>query len=48
MSRRVAVTGGTRRIGLAVVERFAALGDEVVALERMRVLSGSSGTDCRV
>jgi NAD(P)-dependent dehydrogenase (short-subunit alcohol dehydrogenase family) len=30
----VVVTGGAKGIGLAVVERFAALGDEVVALGR--------------
>lgn len=34
MSRRVVVTGGAKGIGLAVVERFLALGDEVVALGR--------------
>ena len=34
MSRTVVVTGGAKGIGLAVVERFAALGDEVVALGR--------------
>lgn len=32
MSRRVVVTGGAKGIGLAIVEQFAALGDEVVAL----------------
>jgi NAD(P)-dependent dehydrogenase (short-subunit alcohol dehydrogenase family) len=36
MSRRVVVTGGAKGIGRAVVERFAALGDEVVALGRDR------------
>src|SRR5438270_7904623 len=34
MSRTVVVTGGAKGIGRAVVERFAALGDEVVALGR--------------
>ena len=34
MSRRVVVTGGAKGIGLAVVERFAALGDEVIAFGR--------------
>jgi NAD(P)-dependent dehydrogenase (short-subunit alcohol dehydrogenase family) len=34
MTRTVVVTGGAKGIGLAVVERFAALGDEVVALGR--------------
>jgi NAD(P)-dependent dehydrogenase (short-subunit alcohol dehydrogenase family) len=32
MSRRVVVTGGAKGIGLAVVERFAALGDDVTGL----------------
>jgi NAD(P)-dependent dehydrogenase (short-subunit alcohol dehydrogenase family) len=32
MSRRVVVTGGAKGIGLAVVQRFAALGDEVTGL----------------
>jgi len=36
MSRTVAVTGGAKGIGRAVVQRFAALGDEVVALGRDR------------
>jgi NAD(P)-dependent dehydrogenase (short-subunit alcohol dehydrogenase family) len=36
MSRRVVVTGGAKGIGRAVVERFAALGDAVVALGRDR------------
>ncbi len=36
MSRRVVVTGGAKGIGRAVVQRFAALGDEVVALGRDR------------
>ena len=34
MSRRVVVTGGAKGIGLATVERFRALGDEVTALGR--------------
>jgi NAD(P)-dependent dehydrogenase (short-subunit alcohol dehydrogenase family) len=34
MSRRVVVTGGAKGIGLAITERFAALGDEVIALGR--------------
>ncbi len=36
MSRLVVVTGGAKGIGLATVRRFAALGDEVVALGRDR------------
>jgi NAD(P)-dependent dehydrogenase (short-subunit alcohol dehydrogenase family) len=34
MSRTVVVTGGAKGIGRAVVQRFAALGDDVVALGR--------------
>jgi NAD(P)-dependent dehydrogenase (short-subunit alcohol dehydrogenase family) len=34
MSRTVVVTGGAKGIGLAIVRRFAALGDDVVALGR--------------
>jgi NAD(P)-dependent dehydrogenase (short-subunit alcohol dehydrogenase family) len=36
VSRRVVVTGGAKGIGLAIVQRFAALGDDVVALGRDR------------
>jgi NAD(P)-dependent dehydrogenase (short-subunit alcohol dehydrogenase family) len=36
VSRVVVVTGGAKGIGLAIVQRFAALGDEVVALGRDR------------
>lgn len=36
MSRTVVVTGGAKGIGRAVVERFTALGDDVVALGRDR------------
>jgi NAD(P)-dependent dehydrogenase (short-subunit alcohol dehydrogenase family) len=34
VSRTVVVTGGAKGIGLAVVQRFAALGDDVIALGR--------------
>jgi NAD(P)-dependent dehydrogenase (short-subunit alcohol dehydrogenase family) len=34
VSRTVVVTGGAKGIGLAIVRRFAALGDDVVALGR--------------
>jgi NAD(P)-dependent dehydrogenase (short-subunit alcohol dehydrogenase family) len=34
MSRRVVVTGGAKGIGRAVVERFASLGEDVIALGR--------------
>jgi NAD(P)-dependent dehydrogenase (short-subunit alcohol dehydrogenase family) len=36
VSRTVVVTGGAKGIGLAIVQRFAALGDDVVALGRDR------------
>src|SRR5438477_12586284 len=36
MSRKVVVTGGAKGIGLAVVQRFTALGDEVIAVARDR------------
>lgn len=36
MSRRVVVTGGAKGIGFAIVQRFVALGDEVIALGRDR------------
>jgi NAD(P)-dependent dehydrogenase (short-subunit alcohol dehydrogenase family) len=36
MSRTVVVAGGAKGIGLAVVNRFAELGDRVVALGRDR------------
>ncbi|HUO74539.1 MAG TPA: SDR family oxidoreductase [Solirubrobacteraceae bacterium] len=34
MSRRVVVTGGAKGIGRAITEKFAALGDDVIALGR--------------
>jgi NAD(P)-dependent dehydrogenase (short-subunit alcohol dehydrogenase family) len=34
VSRRVVVTGGAKGIGLAITQRFAALGDELIALGR--------------
>jgi NAD(P)-dependent dehydrogenase (short-subunit alcohol dehydrogenase family) len=34
VSRTVVVTGGAKGIGLAIVQRFAALGDDVIALGR--------------
>jgi len=36
MTRTVVVTGGAKGIGLAIVQRFAALGDDVIALGRDR------------
>ena len=36
MGRTVVVTGGARGIGRAIVERFAGLGDSVIALGRDR------------
>ena len=45
MSRRVLVTGGSRGIGRAVVRRFVALGDEVVAVGRdPEALAAVAGT----
>ena len=37
MSRRVVVTGGAKGIGRAITARFAALGDEVIALGRDQI-----------
>jgi NAD(P)-dependent dehydrogenase (short-subunit alcohol dehydrogenase family) len=34
VSRKIVVTGGAKGIGLAITERFASLGDEVIALGR--------------
>ena len=52
MSRLVVVTGGAKGIGLAAVQRFAALGDEVVALGRdasaLAALAGARGVVCDV
>ncbi|HEY2259532.1 MAG TPA: SDR family oxidoreductase [Solirubrobacteraceae bacterium] len=49
MSRTVVVTGGARGIGLAVVNRFTALGDRVIALGRdRRALAAVDGIVCDV
>jgi NAD(P)-dependent dehydrogenase (short-subunit alcohol dehydrogenase family) len=52
MGRVVVVTGGTRGIGRAIVARFAAEGDEVIALGRDRAalaaLPGAAGVVCDV
>ncbi len=45
MSRTVVVTGGAKGIGRAVVEKFAALGDQVVALGRDETALRRLGTD---
>ena len=45
MSRTVVVTGGAKGIGRAVVMRFAALGDEVVALGRDETALQRLGSD---
>ncbi len=45
MSRTVVVTGGAKGIGRAVVMRFAALGDEVVALGRDETALKRLGSD---
>jgi NAD(P)-dependent dehydrogenase (short-subunit alcohol dehydrogenase family) len=52
MSRTVVVTGGAKGIGLAIVQRFAALGDEVIAFGRdeaaLERLSGVRTAVCDV
>jgi NAD(P)-dependent dehydrogenase (short-subunit alcohol dehydrogenase family) len=49
MSRTVVVTGGAKGIGLAVVEKFKQLGDDVIALGRdERALSQLIGVQTRV
>lgn len=48
MRRRVVVTGGGRGIGRAVVERFLAGGDDVVAVGRDRAALEASGADAEV
>ncbi len=53
MSGKVIVTGGSKGIGRAVVERFAGLGQEVIALGRdeqalAALPSGASGVRCDV
>jgi NAD(P)-dependent dehydrogenase (short-subunit alcohol dehydrogenase family) len=46
--RTVVVTGGAKGIGLAVVQRFAATGDRVVALGRDQTALGSIGEICEI
>jgi NAD(P)-dependent dehydrogenase (short-subunit alcohol dehydrogenase family) len=52
MSRTVVVTGGAKGIGLAIVNRFVGLGDEVIALGRdaqaLARLRGATGQVCDV
>ncbi|MCW3016904.1 MAG: short-chain dehydrogenase/reductase [Solirubrobacterales bacterium] len=52
MSRLVIVTGGAKGIGLEVVSRFVALGDDVIALGRdataLAALEGARGIVCDI